>query len=331
MLAGDLRYSRTIHSFVYALARFGANIVCVPQPRLRAARLRRAAPARGVRRRAACAPTPRAWATSPRESDAVYLTPQKPHQLSLFTDARGLAVDRVDARLHDAAADRAPRRGRAASGSYHAARASASCRPSPLRDAVVMHPLPRRDEISPDIDARPAQHLLQAGGARRPDPHGDPGASSPGASSSPASAGCTRRAPTRCAPAARILPNPTCISRTESRHVALLFRLASRFPVRAACGVLRPGSGGPLGGLLEERALPRPRLLGGAPHPARGSGALRRRARGAGGGVPPGGRSDARSLRAAWSPGAARGGAGAARTFVRYRSIRSWSLPTRRP
>jgi aspartate carbamoyltransferase catalytic subunit len=32
VLAGDLRYSRTIHSFVYALARFGANIVCVPQP-----------------------------------------------------------------------------------------------------------------------------------------------------------------------------------------------------------------------------------------------------------------------------------------------------------
>jgi aspartate carbamoyltransferase catalytic subunit len=30
VLAGDLRYSRTIHSFVYALARFGANIVCVP-------------------------------------------------------------------------------------------------------------------------------------------------------------------------------------------------------------------------------------------------------------------------------------------------------------
>jgi aspartate carbamoyltransferase catalytic subunit len=31
VLAGDLRYSRTIHSFAYALARFSANIVCVPQ------------------------------------------------------------------------------------------------------------------------------------------------------------------------------------------------------------------------------------------------------------------------------------------------------------
>jgi aspartate carbamoyltransferase catalytic subunit len=32
VLSGDLRYSRTIHSFAYALARFSANIVCVPQP-----------------------------------------------------------------------------------------------------------------------------------------------------------------------------------------------------------------------------------------------------------------------------------------------------------
>ena len=31
VLAGDLKYSRTVHSFAYALARFGANIVCVPQ------------------------------------------------------------------------------------------------------------------------------------------------------------------------------------------------------------------------------------------------------------------------------------------------------------
>ncbi|MCA9003465.1 MAG: aspartate carbamoyltransferase, partial [Planctomycetes bacterium] len=32
VLAGDLKYSRTVHSFVYALARFGANVICVPQP-----------------------------------------------------------------------------------------------------------------------------------------------------------------------------------------------------------------------------------------------------------------------------------------------------------
>jgi hypothetical protein len=30
-------------------------------------------------------------------------------------------------------------------------------------------------------------------------------------------------------------PNPTCISRTEARHVTPMFRLASRLPLRAHC------------------------------------------------------------------------------------------------
>jgi len=34
----------------------------------------------------------------------------------------------------------------------------------------------------------------------------------------------------------RPCPNPTCISRTERRHVTSVFRLASRHPVRAFCG-----------------------------------------------------------------------------------------------
>ena len=49
-----------------------------------------------------CARTPRGWATLRQSADAVYLTPQKPHQLSLFTagEARSespLPVERVDA------------------------------------------------------------------------------------------------------------------------------------------------------------------------------------------------------------------------------------------
>jgi aspartate carbamoyltransferase catalytic subunit len=53
VLAGDLRYSRTIHSFAYALARFGANVVCVPAPGF----ARSSASSRS-------APTRRAWGTS---------------------------------------------------------------------------------------------------------------------------------------------------------------------------------------------------------------------------------------------------------------------------
>ena len=96
VLSGDLRYSRTIHSFVFALARFGANIVCVPQPGFElpeyvVKRLRDEFAVEPVR-----ADTSRLGDLA-KESDAVYLTPQKPHQLSLFTDAKGLEVGRVDA------------------------------------------------------------------------------------------------------------------------------------------------------------------------------------------------------------------------------------------
>ena len=96
VMAGDLRYSRTIHSFVYALARFGANIVCVPQagfelPEYVVQRLRQEF---GVEPQRADASR---LGDLSSESDVVYMTPQKPHQLSLFTDARGFSIDRVDA------------------------------------------------------------------------------------------------------------------------------------------------------------------------------------------------------------------------------------------
>src|SRR5690606_18273392 len=96
VLAGDLRYSRTIHSFVYALARFGANIISVPQPGFElpeyvVKRLREEFGVEPVRANAG------ALGQLAAESDVLYLTPHKPHQLSLFTDARGWDVNRVDA------------------------------------------------------------------------------------------------------------------------------------------------------------------------------------------------------------------------------------------
>ena len=92
VLAGDLRYSRTIHSFAYALARFGANLVCIPQQgfELPAYVVKRLRDEFGVEPLRANAKRLGDLAAS---SDVVYLTPQKPHQLSLFTDAKGKAQD----------------------------------------------------------------------------------------------------------------------------------------------------------------------------------------------------------------------------------------------
>ena len=233
VLAGDLRYSRTIHSFAYALARFGANVICVPQsgyelPEYVVQRLREEF---GVEPRRADASRLGDLAA---RSDAVYLTPQKPHQLSLFTDARGFAVDRVDAvYMTRPQTERHPEGGHSLENYVQLGKRQLSA--EPLRDAVVMHPLPRRDEISSDIDNDPRSiYFKQA----------------------------ARGVPIRMAILASLLgaipiavepkpvdvryhpvllgsnpcPNPTCISRTEARHVTASYKLASRNPIRAYCG-----------------------------------------------------------------------------------------------
>lgn len=232
VLAGDLRYSRTIHSFAYALARFGANVICVPQPgyELPDYVVQRLREEFGVEPQRADASR---LGDLTSQSDAVYLTPQKPHQLSLFTDARGFSIERVDAvYMTRPQTERHPDGARALENYVQLGKRSLAA--ESLRDAVVMHPLPRRDEISADIDNDPRSiYFKQA----------------------------SRGVPIRMAILAYLLgaldlatdqhmpetrfhvvpaganpcPHPTCISRTEERHVTPMFKLASRFPMRAHC------------------------------------------------------------------------------------------------
>jgi aspartate carbamoyltransferase catalytic subunit len=233
VLAGDLRYSRTIHSFAYALARFSANIVCVPQPGFElpdyvVQRLREDFGVEPLR-----ADASRLGDLASR-SDAVYLTPQKPHQLSLFTDARGFSVDRVDAvYMTRPQTERYPE-GKAGAENYLQL-GKRSLAAQPLKDAVVMHPLPRRDEISSDIDDDPRSIYFKQ--AARGVPirmailarllGAIPGAAA--GSGEAMQAHPVTTGPNPCA-------NPTCISRTEARHVQPLFMISSRSPLRAQCG-----------------------------------------------------------------------------------------------
>ncbi|MDP6539950.1 MAG: hypothetical protein QF903_14340 [Planctomycetota bacterium] len=232
VLAGDLRYSRTIHSFAYALARFGANVVCVPQPGFEMPEY----VVRRLREEFAIEPL-RANASRLGElaatSDVVYLTPQKPHQLSLFTDAKGWKVGRVDAvymtrpqtERHPSVPD---------GDTSYLQLGKRAMKADSLRDAVVMHPLPRRDEISADIDADPRSiyfkqaargvplrmallaallgevEVLEPAEPPGPEVHPVPEGANP----------CTA---------------PTCISRTEQRHVTPRVRFQGRAPHRATC------------------------------------------------------------------------------------------------
>jgi aspartate carbamoyltransferase catalytic subunit len=81
VISGDLRGSRTIHSFVYALARFGANIM--PMPGAKGMELPAHVDWR-LRNEFHCRPV----AKSGRENavDAAYVTAVEPHQLSLMAN-----------------------------------------------------------------------------------------------------------------------------------------------------------------------------------------------------------------------------------------------------
>lgn len=238
VLAGDLRYSRTIHSFVYALARFGANIMCVPQPGFElpeyvVQRLREEFGVEPVR-----ADATRLGDLS-EGADAVYLTPQKPHQLSLFTAGvkgaeGGLPVARVDA-LYMTRPQTERYAGEDLDETKYLHLDKKRMSAESLKDAVVMHPLPRRDEISDDIDADPRSiYFKQAG-------RGVPmrmailgfllGRLELSAQARPLDVRFHRppSGPNPCR-------NPECISRTERRHTQPMFKLASRIPVRAHCG-----------------------------------------------------------------------------------------------
>ncbi|MEZ5978907.1 MAG: aspartate carbamoyltransferase catalytic subunit [Planctomycetota bacterium] len=230
VLAGDLRYSRTIHSFIYALARFRANIVCVPHPGLELPDyvLRRLHEEYG-------AEPVRADATQlgglAGESDALYLTPHKPHQLSLFTELSSLRVDRGDA-LYMTRPQTERHKGEN-SDKYMRVGAETMAL-EPLRDALVMHPLPRRDEIDASMDTDPrGVYFKQAA-------RGVPIRMAiiamllgkvPAIAARPRVAATYFDLPAGKSPC----PNPNCISHTEARHVQPAFRLRQRHPLRAGC------------------------------------------------------------------------------------------------
>ncbi len=235
VLAGDLKYSRTVHSFAFALARFGANIVCVPQPGFElpeyvVERLHEEFGVEPIRADA------RRLGNLAANSDAVYLTPQKPHQLSLFTDARGWEVQQVDA-VYMTRPQTERHSGQDMSATQYLRLEKRAMAAESLRDAVVMHPLPRRDEISAEVDADPRSIYFKQ--AARGVPIRMAILSwllgridlevAPGSAATPAVPVAVPLGPNPC-------PNPSCISRTETRHAVPRFKTLSTAPLRVACG-----------------------------------------------------------------------------------------------
>src|SRR5579864_1419670 len=88
-LCGDLKYGRTVHSLIYALARFGANIVAVPTAGMNVPEyvLDRLAAERSYSFSTVTMDELKSLAGG---LDALYLTPSAPHQMALFTGADAL-------------------------------------------------------------------------------------------------------------------------------------------------------------------------------------------------------------------------------------------------
>jgi aspartate carbamoyltransferase catalytic subunit len=159
-ICGDLKFGRTVHSLIYALARFGANIVAAPFSGMELPQyvLERIAAERNYRFSTVSLDELKSQGGS---FDAFYLTPNAPHQMALFTGANPL--ENIPAARPPAALDafyltrlqreRLPATD-APSGGYRAFDGKA-LRTSRTHDAVIMHPLPRTDELAYELDSDP--------------------------------------------------------------------------------------------------------------------------------------------------------------------------------
>jgi aspartate carbamoyltransferase catalytic subunit len=161
-LSGDLRYSRTIHSLAYALARFGASLVLAPFPGMEI-------PKHVLDRlksewNAQVQPT---HASALQElthgKDAVYVTPGKPHQQTLFTQLSDHEIEKIDA-IYMTRAQRERHGDAQFDPSEYPSLGPEQLRGASFKETRVMHPLPRVDEISYELDRDPrAIYFRQAG------------------------------------------------------------------------------------------------------------------------------------------------------------------------
>jgi aspartate carbamoyltransferase catalytic subunit len=157
VLCGDLRYSRTVHSFAYALARFKANVITMPypgfeMPQFVLERLNRDFGVQAVLASVGELPGIAGGNT------AAYLTASRPHQLALFTKLDEVQVGRIDA-IYMTRAQRERHVGESTVGYPRLSRDS--MKSELMRDARVMHPLPRIDEIAYEIDDDPRSIYFQ--------------------------------------------------------------------------------------------------------------------------------------------------------------------------
>lgn len=244
-LWGDLKYGRTIHSLIFALAKFGADILFCPSPGL-------AVPQHIIQKLiteyGGEVMKPSALNGKGKERlfplDAVYTTPTSHHQLAMIPDV-SLEIE-LKAGV-DALYVTRPQKER-----FTAAEGEGSGQDYPVVDrkllkgrafrrTLVMHPLPRVDELAYDLDADPrSQYFKQAA-------HGVPVrmallALLLGAKEARVSPEEPFTPPTTVFPVYRThsglkCPNPKCVSvqATETKYLEPEFKIVNRQPLTLRC------------------------------------------------------------------------------------------------
>jgi aspartate carbamoyltransferase catalytic subunit len=153
-IAGDLKGSRTIHSFVYALARFGADIVPMPAEGMELPQH----VDRRLREEFHCRFHP-----GDGSIDALYRTPDEPHQPALFSGpdfelslnvgGESQDADQVATRKIDAVYVTRFQKERWAEQRAGYPKIDAKFLKAPkYSHASVLHPLPRVDELDASLD-----------------------------------------------------------------------------------------------------------------------------------------------------------------------------------
>ena len=158
-LWGDLKYGRTIHSLIFALAKFGANILFCPSPGLEVPEniIRKLITEYGGELERFDA-AERKERGSSLPLDAIYMTPSSPHQLAMMPDIN------IEVELKtgvDALYVTRPQKERFAAeegqeiGEKYRVVDKRLLRRKEFRRTLVLHPLPRVDELPYEVDADP--------------------------------------------------------------------------------------------------------------------------------------------------------------------------------
>ncbi len=167
-LWGDLKYGRTIHSLIFALAKFGANILFCPTPGLEVPEhviKKLTTEYGGELERYESLAQPVKDGLS--HLDAIYMTPSSPHQLAMML---GVNIQVELKRGVDALYVTRPQKERFTSTEKgqelkerYPVVDKKLLKGKAFRKTLVMHPLPRVDELAYELDADPrSKYFKQA-------------------------------------------------------------------------------------------------------------------------------------------------------------------------